>query len=382
MAETYRAFLSSTYDDLKEHRAHVISRLRACGILIDPMEEWQADPAEPKTFSAQALEGCDLCILLVSFHRGHVPPGERESITQLEYQAATRLGIDVMVFVLDEDEPWPPNFDSRADPAVRAWRASFRDSHGVLSFRAQPSSIDIEPSLVRWVVGKSKAPAAPMSTPRLDSEPLTAQDLAQLSDIASGLVGSLVPQIKNDLKLILAGNSASVPVVDLKDGRAWWSTRLFLLASLLRDFTDVRLLAFTDARGYVGVATPARTARALGSLIPEPSTHYRREDDAPRSLPAAARALARFTESFGPDGEAAVKRWMNGDSIREVLGDALTSASLFVDGDIEPTSLAFLHDVVAQREDDVAILKRDGGVLSVIDRRGLADRLALDRVRP
>ena len=33
-----RAFVSSTYRDLKDHRAYVIDRLRRGGIIVDPME--------------------------------------------------------------------------------------------------------------------------------------------------------------------------------------------------------------------------------------------------------------------------------------------------------------------------------------------------------
>jgi hypothetical protein len=35
----YRAFVSSTYIDLKDHRAHVIRELRRSGFSVDPMED-------------------------------------------------------------------------------------------------------------------------------------------------------------------------------------------------------------------------------------------------------------------------------------------------------------------------------------------------------
>ena len=43
-----RAFVSSTYVDLKEHRACVIGRLTAAGIFVDPMEQWTAASDEPE----------------------------------------------------------------------------------------------------------------------------------------------------------------------------------------------------------------------------------------------------------------------------------------------------------------------------------------------
>jgi uncharacterized protein (DUF58 family) len=35
----YKAFVSSTFEDLREHRREVIASLRKAGILVDPMEE-------------------------------------------------------------------------------------------------------------------------------------------------------------------------------------------------------------------------------------------------------------------------------------------------------------------------------------------------------
>ena len=43
----YKAFVSSTYIDLKDHRAHVIRELRKAGFFVDPMEEWTSAAHEP-----------------------------------------------------------------------------------------------------------------------------------------------------------------------------------------------------------------------------------------------------------------------------------------------------------------------------------------------
>src|SRR5499433_1641040 len=110
---SYRAFVSSTFVDLKEHRAHVISSLRRAGFAVDPMEDWTADSDEPKKFSQDRLNGCDLCVLLVEFRRGYVPDGEPLSITQLEYEAARKQGIDILPFMLDEDTAWRAKLDER-----------------------------------------------------------------------------------------------------------------------------------------------------------------------------------------------------------------------------------------------------------------------------
>ncbi len=95
---SYKAFVSSTFVDLKEHRARVIDALRKAGIHVDPMEDWTADSDEPKRLSVERMSDCDLCILLVVARRGHRPEHEPLSITQMEVQAAVKRGTSARRF--------------------------------------------------------------------------------------------------------------------------------------------------------------------------------------------------------------------------------------------------------------------------------------------
>lgn len=148
-----KAFVSSTYEDLRDHRSHVIDALRRAGVFVDPMENWTAASDEPKRFSQERLAGCHFCVLLVAFRRGYVPKNETRSITQLEYDAAIAQGMDVLVYLLDERARWSPSFNELdSDPQVRAWRTSLEQSHGRELFDADPSSIDVAPAITRWVL--------------------------------------------------------------------------------------------------------------------------------------------------------------------------------------------------------------------------------------
>ena len=164
----YKAFVSSTFEDLKDHRAHVIRSLRRAGFFVDPMEEWSADSEEPKIFSQDRLHGCDLCVLLVAFRRGSVPEGDTRSITQLEYDAAVKQGVDVVPFMLVEDSPWPRKFDELdKDPGVRTWREQLKQRHGVESFGLEPRSIDLTGTLGRWLTQHKSAQAEPQNHERI-----------------------------------------------------------------------------------------------------------------------------------------------------------------------------------------------------------------------
>ena len=156
----YKAFVSSTYEDLHEHRAHVILALRKAGIVVDPMEDWTASTDEPKVFSQDRTQDCDLCVLLLALRRGHLPRGETKSIVQLEHEAALAAGVDVLVFLLRAEAPWPHSFDElKTDPALREWRAHLMEQKGVGFFGHDPVSLEIAPALTRWIAERQSSPS-------------------------------------------------------------------------------------------------------------------------------------------------------------------------------------------------------------------------------
>ena len=140
----YKAFVSSTFVDLKDHRAHVIGELRKAGFFVDSIEEWISAAQEPKVLSTSRLDGCGLCVLLVARRRGHVPNGDELSITQQEVAEAQRRGIDVLPFLLDDDALWKTEWDERKkDKLLRQWRAEIKEGKcgTPTPFNHEPDSI-------------------------------------------------------------------------------------------------------------------------------------------------------------------------------------------------------------------------------------------------
>ena len=163
----YKAFVSSTYLDLKDHRARVIGALRGMGMFVDPMEDWKADSDEPKKISQERMEGCDLCVLLVAFRRGYIPDGETKSITQLEYEAAVKQGVEIRVYLLNEEAAWPRKFDELdKDPNLRVWRTQLGKKHGVEFFSTDASTLDVSGAIGRWLTKKNKG--QPPAVQRID----------------------------------------------------------------------------------------------------------------------------------------------------------------------------------------------------------------------
>lgn len=155
MQTNLKAFVASTYEDLQPHRERVIGVLRESGLNVVSMEEWPADPQEPKQFCPDRVEDCDLLVLLIARRRGYIPTGETESITQREYRYAMQLGVDVLAFCLDDQAEWEPEWDERErDPLFRAWREQVLEKHGVKHFGANPEDLEraLRDSVHHWVL--------------------------------------------------------------------------------------------------------------------------------------------------------------------------------------------------------------------------------------
>ena len=155
---TYKAFVSSTYVDLKDHRARVIDALRKAGIHVDPMENWTADGDEPKEVSVERMRGCDLCILLVGARRGHVPENETLSITQMEVREADKRRIEVLPFLYDGESPWPPAYyELKDDDELKQWRAEIMEHSCIGTFTSDPGSLDVpvRDAVSRWIQKQS-----------------------------------------------------------------------------------------------------------------------------------------------------------------------------------------------------------------------------------
>lgn len=151
-----KAFVSSTFQDLKHHRAEIIKSLRKSGVQIDPMEDWTSDSDEPKILSTRRMEGCQLCILLVGSRLGTFPSGETRSITQLEYDAAVKRGIAVLPFIQDASRC--PNRRNarkpRLQPEVATWRSYLESKHVVSFFDDDPAATmaSVQQAFARWLL--------------------------------------------------------------------------------------------------------------------------------------------------------------------------------------------------------------------------------------
>jgi len=198
-------------------------------------------------------------------------------------------------------------------------------------------------------------------------------------------LGSANPELVAQVTALLDPRIELVEV-DLRDGSYWWSTRLFLLAALAQDMSDVRAFVFLSGgadRRFLGVAAPAIVRRALATQTPELEQIYHEVAGAAPVDDARMRVeqvVFMWTgRSFGPNHVLA-----EGDFASRISPEKLNSALHAVGRSLDTASIEWsgytedrivrglIHDFTG----DYVALLRVGSLDRIVKRRALIEDAA------
>jgi len=101
MAKT--VFISSTYRDLIPHRDVIWKVLQNFDVKITGMEAFGARRSNPLDTCFEEVKGSDIYIGVISMAYGSVDEITGKSYTQLEYEKAKELGLDILIYLIDEN---------------------------------------------------------------------------------------------------------------------------------------------------------------------------------------------------------------------------------------------------------------------------------------
>lgn len=126
-----RIYLSSTFEDLKAHRAAVYTALSKAGYEVQSMEHYTASDQRPADKCLADVAEADVYLGLFAFRYGYVPPVEHGnpqglSITELEYRCAESKAKPRFIFLADgdsEEQAWPKRFDDHHTGAAESGAA-------------------------------------------------------------------------------------------------------------------------------------------------------------------------------------------------------------------------------------------------------------------
>ncbi len=266
-----KVYISSTYQDLVDHRAAVDRTLRRMGHDVIGMEQYVAEGSKPVDRCKADVRSADVYVIIVAWRFGYVPgraaaPPDLRSITEIELQEAQRSGRPVLAFLLDPEAPWPPNRvdamsgEPGAGADVSRLRALLGSEYLAGIFRtpddlaSQVAAAVSAQGLTRHMVDRVLGETS-VATPDMNA-------FAQGFEVSDSTLFSIKQMIQRS-------GAARALVLQIDDGQRWWSTRLFLLASLLRSLTSVRQVVFCDTDGrFVCMASPAAIMDGLASAFP------------------------------------------------------------------------------------------------------------------
>lgn len=116
---TIKIYVSSTFEDLKQHRSAVNETILKLGHDDIAMEYYVAGAMRPVTRCINDVRRCDLYVGLFGRRYGYIPPDSGISITEQEYRAAVRTHKDILCFLLKEDIGWPSELIDDGEAAAK-----------------------------------------------------------------------------------------------------------------------------------------------------------------------------------------------------------------------------------------------------------------------
>jgi hypothetical protein len=128
-------FISSTFQDLAEHRRAVWQVLEGFKANVRGMEEFGARTEAPLQTCLAEVEQSDVYVGIIAYRLGSLDAETAKSFTQLEYERARDLGKNILIYLADEQQARVRYSDIEVDPLQRerlnAFKAVLKERHTV-----------------------------------------------------------------------------------------------------------------------------------------------------------------------------------------------------------------------------------------------------------
>lgn len=388
-----RVYISSTFEDLREHRLAATQVLRQLGHEVVAMEDYVAESSVPLGKVLPDVEAADVVVEIVAWRYGYIPqvgptvPGAtagKTSITEYEYRKAVETKKPVLAFLLDDRAPWPAHLiDGVREPrkaiAVSAFRAELQRNR-LVSFFTTPDSLASRVSAAVGAVGMQA------EVKRQLIAPWSAATLASFT-LPVPMNESLFAPILN---LVSQPALAVAAAVDLST--TWWSTRLYLLAAVGQKLGDLRRIVFLDKKEgherFVGIVSANSVRSALRRIHPEAETF---EKEVLSGAPGSdvRQTARRYLETewhriltATPGGEEKIALTVNAPNLRLWFGESLFETPVRID-DVESASPVDLLRILDYPNDFVPVITlraSAGHPVQLVNKRDLTERLARNAI--
>lgn len=129
-------FVSSTYEDLVPYREEVQRVIVRLEQVVKGMEFFGANPASPLNKCLQTVRESKVYIGIIGMRYGSIEENSGKSYTELEYNEAMENHIPTLIYILNEDHPFPPKFVDKGDRAkmLDEFKARLKSKHTISTF--------------------------------------------------------------------------------------------------------------------------------------------------------------------------------------------------------------------------------------------------------
>lgn len=378
-----QVYISSTFEDLRSHREAAYMNLRGLPVTVKAMEDYLATDERPLAKCLKDVRSSQIYVGLFAWRYGYIPRRnnpKKKSITELEYRQAKKSGAERLVFLTRNDHPWSPAF-------IDAVIGKDREANQIMNLREELREeliCDFFTTADNLAAKVTGAVAMALSREPVVDFPLPREitDVSVIRQFGS----TLTPEIIEKIKRAMSDTAGSrVIEIHLGSGRTWWSTRLFLLAALAESFTDIQSLMFVGGKGsFIGMATPKAVRNAMARQDARLEEAYRRSLPRPdQYVGQPGEAVVHTAQNFRTyldQAEEDVKVWMTKKYLTEVLGNELSTVKVDLDANRPPDTATLLTEVLNKETDMVAVFQ-GGGPPRVMDRLGLAKKIATSALK-
>ena len=398
-----RIFVSSTFEDLSEHRSAAIRVLRQLGHEVLAMEDLVAASAAPLTKVLEMIDRSDAYVGIFAWRYGYVPGRDfspapqtqappvkdakwgETSITHYEYLRALERKLPVIAFLLDERCAWPPQlidgFDTTNPDApknadrVRALRLELQQQK-IVSWFTAPTDLEARVSAAVTMAGVTSQLNLQAATA------LAANSGTGDSDSSGGMSFAIVDAVANQQQALK---------IDL--ATVWWSTRLYLIAALAERLTRVRRILIVkrsspSAEEFIGQISTATIQSIIGPKLPAldnfRATLRARSiilDDVNQEID---QVMAEWQVAFAASSEFSAKVDLTRELLRRWFGEAMLQQPVHIT-DLERASVVDLLRLLDYPNDYVPVITRRAPAsvglpvseqVDVLDKNALNARLA------
>ena len=193
-----KVFISSTIDDLKEHREKLEAALTKIDIEWEGYEKWGTSDKVPIKVSLDKLAGCNYYIGIIGHCYGGIPEGFNLSFTELEYKRAKKMKDEgdmiLKVYLAKEDFKIPVNlieYHANKRNKLKQFKEELLKNHTIPNPRRFSENTD---EFVKFVVMED------LHMHKLELEMIMNKKETTASQLKTGVNENLLTIVKDDIK--------------------------------------------------------------------------------------------------------------------------------------------------------------------------------------